>query len=196
MPGTSASAFFSVRDAVVERLAIRRLHRELIQALAHLTADADRRRVLHVDLACPAIVGQLRPQLRDDVVGQLGRDRRAASGGRRSGRGSVRRACWPRCRRSSRRALRRSGPARMMSATCALILDQLVVRRALRRFGGDRDLIGVLIGNEALRHERRTARAVSDQHHRERRHRRRPVAQDDLQRAVVAAQHAVERRAR
>ena len=34
-----------------------------------------------------------------------------------------------------------------------LVLDQLVVRRALRRFGRHRNLIGVLLGNEALRHD-------------------------------------------
>ena len=34
-----------------------------------------------------------------------------------------------------------------------LVLDELVVRRALRRLGRDRDLIGVLIGDEALRHD-------------------------------------------
>ena len=82
-------------------------------------------------------------------------------------------------------------PARMMFGDLVLVLDQLVVRRALRRFGRHRDLIGVLLGDEALRHEDEQ-HAGQHQHHDERRHRRRPVPQDDLQRAVVAAQQAVE----
>ena len=73
----------------------------------------------------------------------------------------------------------------------ALILDQLGIRRALRRFGGDRDLVGVLIGDEAFRHQHEQQRRER-QHHQRRHHRRRPVAQHDLQRAVVAAQQAVE----
>src|SRR6185436_10891881 len=50
----------------VQFLAIWRLHRVLIQALADLSADPDRRRVLHVDLDA-GDPRDLRPQFRDDV---------------------------------------------------------------------------------------------------------------------------------
>ena len=73
----------------------------------------------------------------------------------------------------------------------ALIFDELVVRRALRGFGRHRDLIGVLIGNEALRHDDEED-AGEHEDDGERRHRRAAMPEDDLQRPIVAAEHRLE----
>ena len=76
-----------------------------------------------------------------------------------------------------------------------LIVDQLGVRRPLCRFGRDGNLIGVLIGNEPLRHdEEEPCREHEDDG--KGHHCRRAMAEDDLQSAVVRAKQTLERRLR
>src|SRR5207248_2363696 len=69
-PGHAAQTLLQRAGGRVELVAVRRLHRELIQALAHLPADANRRRILQVDFHSRD-AGELRPQLLDDLASQL-----------------------------------------------------------------------------------------------------------------------------
>src|SRR5258708_3248595 len=65
-----AERLLQVARRVVQLLAIRRLHRVLIEALAYLSPDPHRRRLLHVDLDARHL-RQLRPQLLDDLPSEL-----------------------------------------------------------------------------------------------------------------------------
>ena len=173
----------------VQLVAVGRLHRELVQALAHLTADADRRRVLQIHLHARN-PRELRAQRLDDLVGQLAPV--AARLEMHDELAEVRAA-------QRRRRVAADGRHQRLDVLVApnhvgdlsLVLDELVVRRALRRFRDHRDLIGVLIGDEAFRHQDEEDRR-RQQHHRERRHGRLPVLQHDLQRPIVGANQPLE----
>ena len=133
-PGSLPSRFASLLGGGVQLRLVGRLHGELVQALGHLAADPDGRRILQVD-AHAREIGELGPQFLDDVV-----DQQLALGARLQVHHQLRRS-------SGRPALDADVPPTVdISASTfgsgantvgdlLLILHHLVVRSALRGFG-------------------------------------------------------------
>ena len=160
----------------------------MIQALGDLAADANRGRVLQVNLHAGEAV-ELGPQVFDQafdaeraLIARLQVNHqlaviRAAQAGRRG-------AADAGHERSHIRILR-NRPGDLLD-----ILHHLVIRSALRGFGDHGQLIGVLVGDEALGNLHEHVHR-GRQHDHETGHHQGLMAQRDLQRDVVDAQHPV-----
>ena len=173
-----------------EQLRLHRgLHGKLIQALGHLTADANGGRILQIDLHAGNL-SQLRLKAGNDLIhaffalsARLEPDQQLTEVWTSDGL----RGCAPNRGHQGFhiRVVTHDGGDGL------LVFHHLKIGSALQRFRDYRDLIGVLLRNKALRNNAEQVHR-SRQHQHECRHGEHPVTQHHLQGNVVGVEHPIE----